>query len=91
VETSPVGSRIDRYEDRTVMRLSTIALYQPSQSDDAHWADFDPKAVECVTTDPAAIQHTISQLGEDDWRELERKLAHIPRPFRPGLYHTPDA
>jgi hypothetical protein len=72
------------------MRLSTVALYQPSQGDDSHWSDFHPVAVECVTTDPAAIQYTMSQLGEDGWRELENKLRQVPQPWKPGLYHTPD-
>jgi DNA-directed RNA polymerase subunit RPC12/RpoP len=72
------------------MRLSTVALYQSGGNDDSHWVDFHPKAVECVTTDEASIQYTMSQLDEDAWQDLHRKLMKVPRPFRAGLYHTPD-
>jgi hypothetical protein len=72
------------------MRLSTVALYQASLTDDSHWSNFQPIAVECVTTDAASIRHTMSQLGDDSWRELECKLRQVPQPWKPGLYHTPD-
>jgi len=71
------------------MRLSTVAIYSPGESQ-AHWAEFDPKAVECVTADQASIQHTLSQIDEDDRQELSDRLKRVPQPLKLGLYHVPD-
>lgn len=69
--------------------IATVALYFGT-GDQGHWDGFEPIAVECVTDDPTAIQHATRQLQKsqegDVWDDLEKHLAHVPRPYRPGLY-----
>jgi len=70
-------------------RLPAVALYQPSPDEDLpHWADFDPRPIDCATGDVDAMQAVMSTFTEDDWNELTLWLEQVPRPFRCGLYHV---
>ncbi len=54
-------------------------------------ADFFPVALPAVTSDPRALEDALRRVtaggdGADVWVDLERRLAHFPHPYRPGLY-----
>ena len=56
-------------------------------------ADFLPLALPAVTSDPRALQDALRRVteggdGVDVWAYLERRLAHLPHPYRPGLYRV---
>ncbi|MDA1049675.1 MAG: DUF3239 domain-containing protein [Planctomycetota bacterium] len=70
-------------------RLPVVALYEPSPDDELpHWADFDPRPIDCATGNLDAIQAVMSTFTEDDWNELKLWLRQVPRPFCCGLYHV---
>lgn len=64
---------------RKNQRVVGVAVYEPSPDQDDHWATFHPKVVNCVTTDPAAIQECFNSIDEADWQELITYLDQIPR------------
>lgn len=70
-------------------RLATVSLYYGEYSK-PHWDDFQPVAVNCVTDDERAIRDALWRLNrreeEDVWGDLEKYLALVPQPYRPGLY-----
>lgn len=69
-------------------RLPAVALYESSPDDDLpHWADFDPRPIDCATGDLEAIRAVMNTFKESDWDELSSWLEQVPRPFRCGLYH----
>lgn len=68
-------------------RLATVSLYYATPDDSIpHWASFDPRPVECATTDKAEIDRMLLSISESDWQELGRWLGQVPRPFECGLY-----
>lgn len=74
---------------RVGSRLPTVALYESSPDEDVpHWADFDPRPIECATGDLDAMQAVMNTFTEDDWNELKLWLRQVPRPFCRGLYHV---
>lgn len=69
-------------------RVSTVALYSATPNEeDPHWADFDPRPVDCATSDPATIQAVMNTFAEEDWQNLKAALSQLPKPYAPGLYH----
>ncbi len=60
-------------------RLVAVALYEPSPTQNDHWATFHPKVVNCVTNNTAAIRHAFESIEESDWQELIDYLERIPR------------
>lgn len=66
-------------------RLASVALYQ-GDIHKAHWDDFDPVAVNCVTASRADIERTLNSIPADEWECLEEGLKQVPQPYRPGLY-----
>lgn len=69
-------------------RVPTVALYVPSPDENLpHWADFDPRPVDCATGDVAAMQAVMDTFTEEEWQELNERLRQVPRPYQCGLYH----
>lgn len=60
-------------------RVVGVAIYEPSPTQDNHWATFHPKIINCVTNNENEIQQTFRSIGESDWRELTNYLQRIPR------------
>lgn len=53
--------------------------------------DFLSLALSAVTSDPRALEDALRRVtvggdGADVWADLGRCLAHLPHPYRPGLY-----
>ena len=65
--------------------LATVALYSGNVGSD-HWDDFEPKVINCVSTDQAAIERVLQGIPEDEWQALQHGLAQLSRPLKPGLY-----
>ncbi len=70
---------------RVGQRLSSVALYQ-GDINKAHWDDFDPVVVNCVTASRADIDRTLNSIPADEWECLEEGLKQVPTPYKPGLY-----
>ncbi len=56
-------------------------------------ADFFPLALPAVTSDPRALEDALRRVatggdGVEVWADLERRLARLPHPYRPGLYRV---
>lgn len=69
-------------------RLATVSLYS-GYHNRPHWEDFDPIAVNCVTDDESQIRDALlrlNQVNTEGWDDLERFLALLPKPYKPGLY-----
>ncbi|MFY8073681.1 MAG: DUF3239 domain-containing protein [Pirellula sp.] len=67
--------------------VPTVALYQPSMKpDQTHWADFDPRPVDCATSDLGEIKRVIESFTPEDLKELHSWIQQVPRPYQPGLY-----
>lgn len=69
-------------------RLATVALYSVGDdpSLDRYWKDFSPQVVNCVSTDPDAIDAVLASIPPEEWAALDASLARVPTPIRPGLY-----
>ena len=72
-------------------RLATVSVYSDANNSrfKPHWDDFYPTAVNCVTDDDTVIRDALWRLNqslEEEWNDLERYLASVPKPYRPGLY-----
>ena len=67
--------------------FAAVSLYSPSPNQDLpHWADFDPRPIDCATTDEVVIKEVMGAFPNEDWRELKSWLRQVPRPFRVGVY-----
>lgn len=69
-------------------RVATVALYYGSQQR-PRWDDFVPIAVPCVSTRREDVTQSLARLEADRpdvWGEMDRALASVPTPTRPGLY-----
>ena len=64
---------------RKNQRVVGVAVYEPSPTQDDHWATFHPKVVNCVTSDVAAIQECFKSIDDENWQELITYLDQIPR------------
>lgn len=68
-------------------RVATVALYsQGTDSAKPHWIDFDPRPVDCATTNIAQITRVLHSIPAEEWQQLERWLPQVPKPYTPGLY-----
>jgi hypothetical protein len=68
--------------------VPTVALYQSGgmKEDQNHWADFDPRPIDCATSDLREIKRVMDSFDPDDINELKTWLKQVPQPYRPGLY-----
>ena len=67
-------------------KIPTVALYDDLYPESQHWGTFDPKPVNLVTNSESMINGVMSTFDHDDWNDLARGLAQIPKPFKPGHY-----
>jgi len=56
--------------------VPTVALYQSGgmKEDQNHWADFDPRPIDCATSDLREIKRVMDSFDPDDINELKRGL-----------------
>lgn len=67
-------------------RLATVALYSRSSDPNCpHWSDFDPRPLECATSDQNDINRAMASFSDFDWQRLENAIRQIPS-SEPGLY-----
>jgi hypothetical protein len=73
---------------RVGTRIMTVAIYGAGDPEHPlpHWVDFFPVPVDCGTRDTAALERAFGTVTEEDWRELERALQGVPKPYAPGIY-----
>ena len=64
---------------RKNQRVVGVAVYEPSPTQNDHWATFHPKLINCVTADLAAIQECFNSIDDENWQELTAYLERIPR------------
>lgn len=64
-------------------RLVTISVYYAGWLDPYRWAEFEPIAVNCLTSQKAEISRLTSSLDQEEWECLETYLAKVPKPYRP--------
>jgi hypothetical protein len=64
---------------RKNQRLVAVALYEPSPTQNKHWATFHPKVVNCVTNNEVAIHQTLETIDDSDFDELISYLEQIPK------------
>ncbi|MEZ6072355.1 MAG: DUF3239 domain-containing protein [Pirellulales bacterium] len=68
-------------------RLAAVALYYADVDTSVpHWTDFDPRPVDCATSDIEQIERVMNTFTDADWDELETLVKNVPTPYRPGLY-----
>jgi len=68
-------------------RVATVALYSPGMNENSpHWANFDPRPVDCATENIAVIHGVMSTFSFEDWQELSHAVSQMRQPFRCGLY-----
>jgi hypothetical protein len=66
-------------------RVASIARYYGSPNSE-HWDYFEPRAVQCATSDASEVARLLGEISEVRWAELEDAVRNLPQPFRPGLY-----
>ena len=68
--------------------VPTVALYQFDGMTERplHWTDFDPRPIDCATSDLREIKRVMDSFDPDDINELKTWLKQVPQPHRPGLY-----
>ena len=67
-------------------RLPTVALYTSSLDPKCpHWADFDPRPLECATGNRRVLNRVMHSFLERDWQRLEASVQRLPV-AQPGLY-----
>ena len=72
-------------------RLAVISTYAGMpDGGPPYWIDFDPRPVNCVTTDLSEIERIIASLESNEWTELEATLRQVPQPYRTGLFRVQD-
>jgi hypothetical protein len=64
-------------------RLATVATYR-GDVNSAHWDDFEPIVVNCVTTDEREIARVFSSITQEEWEDLDRGVRHLPERPKPG-------
>ena len=65
-------------------KIPTVALYDDLYPESQHWGTFDPKPVNLVTNSESMINGVMSTFDHDDWNDLARGLAQIPKPLQAG-------
>jgi hypothetical protein len=66
-----------------------VAAYYYGSSGKPHWNDFSPTPVACITADETELREAMARIDADPdglWDALDRSLAQVPTPTRPGLY-----
>lgn len=67
-------------------RLATVALYSRGTDPKVpHWADFDPRPLECATGNPQVVHRVFDLYSPGEWRRLEACIGRLPA-NAPGLY-----
>lgn len=67
-------------------KIATVALYEDRFPENEHWSSFDPKPVACVTGNQNQISRVMGSIEKEDWDFLQRGLAQVPKPLKPGHY-----
>ena len=67
-------------------RLATVALYSAGEENAPHWANFDPRPVQPLVSDPTDALPVMNTFTEQDWQDLQDLLQFVPEPYAPGLY-----
>ena len=68
------------------MAVPTVALYyRPIDKNCPHWADFDPRPLECATGDQEVLERVAASFTEHHWQFLRNALLQLPKK-EPGLY-----
>jgi len=49
-------------------------------------ADFDPRPIDCATSDLREIKRVMDSFDPDDINKLKTWLKQVPQTYRPGLY-----
>jgi hypothetical protein len=62
-----------------------VALYAGPETQ-GHWADFNPTAARCASTDDQSLANLLARIPEEEWKQLESGLAKLPKPAKPKLY-----
>jgi hypothetical protein len=65
------------------MRLATVATYR-GDPNSAHWSDFEPLAVNCVTADEQAIARVFNSITQEEWDDLDHGVQQIPKRPKSG-------
>jgi len=66
-------------------RLATVALFRGAPNR-PRWIDFTPIAVNCASSDTAAIERVVAGIRQREWQAMEEALRQVPTPYRPGVY-----
>jgi len=66
-------------------RCATISLYSGS-TQSARWEDFTPRLMTAAHSDRRAMIAAMEYIPEEEWSLLERAVADLPKPWKPGLY-----
>lgn len=75
---------------RVGMRLPTVAVYQRfPQGNAPYWWDFDPRPLECATTDRQTLQRVMASFTEEQRWLLEAAVREIPS-TELGLYRLTE-
>jgi hypothetical protein len=64
-------------------RLATVATYR-GNTNAQHWTDFEPLAINCVTSDLDAIDRVTQSIPQYEWDMLERGLNYVPTSVSSG-------
>lgn len=84
-------AQIGGQSPRLGSRLTVISTYAGVPNDGPpYWIDFDPRPVDCVTTDLSEIERIMASLDSNEWSELEAALRRVPQPYRKGLFRLQD-
>lgn len=68
-------------------RIATVALYSASNDDELpHWIDFNPIPLDYATNDKAEIERALSSYSDQQWKDIERRVAQLPKPLKVGLF-----
>ena len=67
-------------------RLATVAIYHGDLKSGC-WSDFEPLAVNCVTTDEREIARVLGSITREEWDDLDRGVRQMPgRPKTGDLF-----
>ena len=68
-------------------RIGTVALYCRAADDSVpHWCDFTPIPIDYATNNIAEIRRAIDSYAPTQWKQIEDRLAQVPKPYAEGLY-----
>lgn len=68
-------------------RIPTVAMYSGVLNEGpAHWFDFNPIPLEYATNDKTEIERALSSYSDQQWKDIERRVAQLPKPLKVGLF-----